>query len=104
MSVTLVLNDEIAALLPQNGEAAEKNAQELIVLELYRRGAVSSGKAAQWLGMSKVEFIRYSGELGIPYFDMTPEEFEAEMKVVESFATKPRHRERLKPAHSTEAD
>ncbi len=53
---------------------------ELIVLELYRRGHLSSGKAAELLGMERIGFIRYASRLGLPYFDMTESEWEAEVK------------------------
>ena len=53
--------------------------RETIVLELYRRGTISSGKAAQLLGMPKYDFIQYSGRLGIPYFRLTDEELDAEV-------------------------
>jgi len=50
------------------------------VLELYRRGLVSSGKAAELLEMNRMEFIRYSGRLGVPYFRMSAEEWEEEKR------------------------
>jgi hypothetical protein len=56
----------------------ERTARELIMLELYRRGAISGGKAASLLGMSRVEFIRYASGLGITYFTMTDDEWKNE--------------------------
>jgi predicted HTH domain antitoxin len=56
----------------------ERAARELIVLELYRRGTISSDKAAQLLGMSRLEFMQYASRLGIPYFTMTEDEGKAE--------------------------
>ena len=57
--------------------------KEAAVLELYREGKISSGKAAEILGMERFEFIRYSGMKGIPYIRMTPEELEEEFKLLE---------------------
>lgn len=52
--------------------------KEAAILELYREGKLSSGKAAEILGMERFEFIRYAGMKGIPYIRITPEELEEE--------------------------
>lgn len=77
-SVTLELGDEVAALLHQSNRPAGETARELIVLELYRRGALSSGKAAESIGMPRFAFVCYAARLGIPYLDMTDDEWTAE--------------------------
>ena len=41
---------------------------------------VSSGKAAELLEMNRMEFIRYSGRLGVPYLRMSAEEWEEEKR------------------------
>ena len=81
-TVTIEIPESIASLakdLP-----IEKVTREAIVLELYRRADISSGKAAELLGMGRIEFIKASGDLGIPFIRMSPEEFEAEVKVANS--------------------
>jgi predicted HTH domain antitoxin len=77
-SVTLELEDEVAALLQQSNRPVGEAARELIVLELYRRGALSSGKAAESLGMKRFAFVDYAARLGIPYLDMTDDEWATE--------------------------
>lgn len=74
-SVTFELEGELVALLRQLNQPVQQVGRELIVLELYRRGMISSGKAAELLGMSRWEFIRHASYLGIPYFMMTPDEW-----------------------------
>ncbi len=83
-TVTVEVDDELAALLRQLNQSVEIAARELIVLELYRRGSVSSGKAAELLGMPRSAFIYHASRLGIPYFRMTAEEWEAERRASES--------------------
>lgn len=78
------LDDDLVEVIQAGEESLDRTARELIVLELYRRGSIASGKAAQLLGMSRVEFIRYSGRLGIPYFDTTDDEWEAELRTIRS--------------------
>jgi predicted HTH domain antitoxin len=85
-SVTVELDDDLVEVLRQQGEdqPLERAVRELVVLELYRRAAISSGRAAILLGMGRFEFIRYASSLGIPFFDMTEEEWEAELQRLEA--------------------
>ena len=62
------------------GRPLEETVPELIVLELYRRGQLSSGKAAELLNMGRFEFIRYASRLGLPFFDLTESEWKAEVE------------------------
>jgi predicted HTH domain antitoxin len=77
-TISIDLGEDVVALLRQSNQPVERAARELIVLELYRRGAISSGKAAQLLSMSRVEFIQYASRLGIPYYTMTEDEWKNE--------------------------
>jgi predicted HTH domain antitoxin len=79
-TVNLDLEEDFVALLRQSNQPVQRAARELMVLELYRRGTISSGKAAELLGMSRWEFIHHASHLGIPYFAMMEDEWEAERK------------------------
>lgn len=81
---TITLDDELLGVLSLLDQPLEQAVRELIALELYRRGTISSGKAAQLLGMTKREFIQYSGKLGIPFFRLSDEELDAEIERVRS--------------------
>jgi predicted HTH domain antitoxin len=76
--VTVELEDDLVALLHQSNQPLQQAMRELMVLELYRRGTISSGKAAELLAMPRWEFVRHASHLGIPYFEMTEDEWEAE--------------------------
>lgn len=79
MSVVSVdLEEDLAALLHELNQPVGKLVREFVVLELYRRGSISSGKAAGLLGMPRWEYVRYASRLGIPLFDMTEDEWQAE--------------------------
>ena len=43
-----------------------------------RRDSISSGKAAELLDMSRWEWVRYASRLGIPFIDMTEDEWTTE--------------------------
>lgn len=63
------------------GEAVE-TMKRSFVIEQYKRERISSGKAAELLGMRKLDFIRLLAEQGIPYFDYTDEELEEEFRAI----------------------
>ena len=70
----------LAAVLTQLDQPLNAAVHELLVLELYWRAVISSGKAAELLGMPKQEFIQFSGRLGIPFFRMSDEQLNAEVE------------------------
>jgi len=78
-STTLDLGEDLGGFLATLGQPVEQTAREMIVLELYRRGLVSSGKASEFLGISRLDFIQRASALGIPYFRFTDEEWQAEV-------------------------
>jgi predicted HTH domain antitoxin len=78
-SVKIEIEEPLAALLHQTNQPVQQAGREMIILELYRRGSISSGKAAELLGMERIDFIKHASRLGIPYIDMTEDEWAAEM-------------------------
>ena len=78
-STNLELGEELGGLLAKLGQPVEQTAREMIVLELYRRGLISSGKAAALLSIPRLDFIRHASELGIPYFRFTEDEWQSEV-------------------------
>ncbi len=81
--IPVLLEEDVTALLGDSPEQIERGALEMIVLELYRRHAISGGRAAELLDLDLLTLIRWSGSLGIPYFDMTPEQWEQELRTIE---------------------
>ncbi|MCX7422626.1 MAG: UPF0175 family protein [Planctomycetia bacterium] len=81
---TIELNDELVAVLNSLNQPVRQSIPELVVLELYRRGLISSGKAAEWFGLGRAEFISHASQLGIPFFDMTASEWESERQNAET--------------------
>ena len=76
------LDQDLVELLEELQRPAKEAARELIVLELYRQSEVSSGRAAQLLGMEREEFIRYASKRGIPYFQIEGEELQRELDAI----------------------
>ena len=83
-SVKIEIEEPLAAILHQTNQPVEQAGREMIVLELYRRGTISSGKAAELLGMERIDLIKHASKLGIPYIEMTEDEWAAEKAASES--------------------
>jgi predicted HTH domain antitoxin len=77
--VQIELDQDLVAVLEELHRPVQEAARELIVLELYRRGEISSGKAAQLLGLDREDFIRQASAQGIPYFQLSGGELRREV-------------------------
>lgn len=54
--------------------------KQLALIELFRRGEISSGKGAEVLGIGRWDFIRLLGEHEIPFIDLSEEEFHRDLE------------------------
>lgn len=84
--ISLNLEDDLTALLRESNQPIQETVREFVVLELYRRGAISSGKAAEALAMSRWDFIHHASRLGVAFFEMTNDEWQGEQRQVGLFA------------------
>lgn len=80
----LELEDDLSALLHSLNQPLERAVREILVLELYRRGSISSGKAAELLGLLRTEFIRHASSLGIASLTLSDDEWKAERAASDS--------------------
>jgi predicted HTH domain antitoxin len=79
-TLSIELDPELVTLLERLERPIKETARELIVLELYRRGAVSSGRAAELLRLPRQSFLDLASRLGVPYFRLTEAELEQESR------------------------
>jgi len=61
-------------------EEMEHHIRLMAALKMFELGKVSSGKAAQLAGMSRVEFLETCGRYRVSAFNYPPEEVEREIK------------------------
>ena len=54
-------------------ETPEEFTQEvrMAAAKLYEMGKMSSGRAAEFAGISRIQFLQNMGHYGVPIFDMT---------------------------------
>jgi predicted HTH domain antitoxin len=83
-AITVKLERELWELLRPFNPQPDQAIKEIAVLDLYRRREISSGRAAELLGMRRFEFARYAGRQGIPFFDLDEAELEDELRQAET--------------------
>jgi predicted HTH domain antitoxin len=67
-----------------------RRAQEWVILALFQEGEISSGKAAEILGITKARFLDLLAQRGLPYLDGGPQDLERELAVAEAASKRSR--------------
>jgi predicted HTH domain antitoxin len=80
--VMVELPDELVALLGTGASANDAVARlsELAIIELFREGRISTGRAARLLGLSQPSFVDLLGRHGVPYLDDSEEELRQQVE------------------------
>ncbi len=82
--LSVELPESVVQLLGPTPQDAARHLAELAYVELFRRGEVSSGWAAEKLGISKDAFREMLYAHDVPYFDMSEEELRRDVEVATS--------------------
>lgn len=85
MTLEITVPKDLLSILGFSKSRAVQAIKEFSVLGLYLERRISSGKAAELLGMGKREFISLLARKGIPYFDYTDEELEEEFRTFDEW-------------------
>ncbi|PDW05054.1 UPF0175 family protein [Candidatus Viridilinea mediisalina] len=69
MSIQITYPDELLTLAGLTRDQFEHLAHEAVLIRFYTLGAISTGKAAEILGVSRREFLDLLGRYGVSEFD-----------------------------------
>ncbi len=72
------LRSDVTPLISKTKREVSQRIKEMVAIELFREGKISTGKAAQILGMKRFDFISLLSHLEIPYFAQDKEELSKE--------------------------
>lgn len=80
--VEIDVPEEIVPYTVLEDKEAQITRNAMLVYPYIKSGVMSYGKAAEMLGLHKIDLITLYGKLGLPYFDVTEEEFEEDLAVL----------------------
>jgi len=80
--------EDLPEALGKTPEEFERELRFLVAAKLYEIGRVSSGRAAELAGISRVEFLNNLGRYRIPVFNYSREELEREVREARARAGK----------------
>lgn len=102
INVELRIPKEMKQYIEVNDEQAEILRNALLLFPAIKKCKISYGKAAEIMGISKFELITLYSEIGLPYFDMTVEEVEADLETYQRVKETERILENVKATMSME--
>jgi predicted HTH domain antitoxin len=78
--ITLEYPDRLELAVQTTPEELEAQIRLMAALKMFELGKLSSGKAAELAGLSRVEFLEMCGRYRVSIFNYPPEELEAELQ------------------------
>lgn len=86
---SLAVSLDFAVDLPMEikKEEIQETLKKLFVLHFFKTGKISSGKAAEMLGITKREILDIIYSEGIDYYDYDKDEIELELKAVKKMGS-----------------
>lgn len=84
-TVQVVVPQDMVPFLDPEGNGLTFEQRALLLYPFVRCGKISHGRAAELLGVRKLDLIDTYCALGLPYLDQSVEELEAELKDIRDF-------------------
>ena len=82
IDIKLSLPEDLVLSIGLPEEKLTFDIKKVYLFDLFSKGKISSGKAAEILGVSKIKFIDLLNDNGIPYYDYTEDEWHEEIQTV----------------------
>jgi predicted HTH domain antitoxin len=79
-TIQIELPDEVLLSLKETPESVTKVIRMAAAAKLYELGKLSSGRAADLAGLSRVRFLQALGQYGAPIFALTEEELAQDLR------------------------
>lgn len=73
---------EIVPYIVLEDKEAQKTRNAMFVYPYIKNGVISHGKAAEMLGLHKIDLIMLYGKLGLPYLDESIEEVNEDLSAL----------------------
>ena len=80
--VSMEMPDEMVEFAMPSNKDEQLKINARILYPYIQQGMISHGKAAEILGIFKIDLITLYGKMGLSYIDMSEDEIEEELKTV----------------------
>lgn len=80
--VKMEMPEDMVSFVVQLNKEEQLRRNAMILYPYVHDGVISHGRAAEILGIFKMDLIVLYGKLGLPYLDMTDDEIEEELATV----------------------
>lgn len=80
--ISIEMPDEMIQFVAPSSKEEELKRNAMILYPYIRQGEISHGRAAEILGIFKMDLITLYGDMGLPYIEMSDEEIEEELAAV----------------------
>jgi predicted HTH domain antitoxin len=78
-TIQIALPDEILISMKETPEEFSREIRIAAAAKLYELGKLSSGRASELAGVSRITFLQSLSKYNIPIFDLTAEELEQDL-------------------------
>lgn len=80
--VSMEMPDEMVEFAVPSNKDEQLKINAMILYPYIQQGMISHGKAAEILGIFKIDLITLYGKMGLSYIDMSEDEIEEELETV----------------------
>ena len=78
--IILEIPEEVLISLKETPLELSRDIRMLAAVKFYQMGKLSSGRAAQLAGVSRISFLQALSLYGVSIFDLTPEELKQDIE------------------------
>lgn len=78
--IILEIPEEVLISLKETPSELSRDIRMLAAVKFYQMGKLSSGRAAQLAGVSRISFLQALSLYGASIFDLTPEELKQDIE------------------------
>ncbi|MDE7310668.1 MAG: UPF0175 family protein [Eubacterium sp.] len=80
--IQMEMPEEMVSFILSSDKDEQLKRNAMMLYPYVHDGIISHGRAAEILGIYKMDLIALYGSLGIPYIEMTSEEIDEELSIV----------------------